>query len=284
MPPFGSLSRPLEGKNILLTRPRHQTEQLRNLFEAAGANLFLQPTIEILPPDNWTAADRAIASINDYDFLIFSSSNGVSSFGERLCFSAASRQALLASCVSSVLPPHNMTQKQIFPNMTPQIVAVGSGTAETLRHYHAQEIWLPATDFRAEGVLALLAEKDVTGKRILLIRGDRGRDILLKELRRLGAFVEQISTYRSVDVKAASPEIASLLQSGKMDWITVTSSAIAKALVRMFGGELRKAKLVSISPITSQTLAECGFPPTVEASQATMEAIVNVVSSYENLV
>ncbi|MDR1494183.1 MAG: uroporphyrinogen-III synthase [Planctomycetaceae bacterium] len=288
MTQFNFSSRPLEGKNVLLTRPRRQTEQLRELFEAAGANVFVQPTIEIFPPDDWTAADSVISSLNDYDFLIFSSSNGVSSFWERFYFTASSQQELLAPCVYPTLPNLKISQNQSLQNPAPQIVAVGRGTAETLRHYNIQDniqdILIPETNFCAEGVVELLAKNDLTGKRILLIRGDRGRDLLPKELRRFGAIVEQISTYRSVDVTKSSPEIANLLQCGKMNWVTVTSSAIARSLVKMFGDDLHKTKLASVSPITSQTLTECGFPPTVEASEATMSAIVKAASNYKKIV
>jgi len=138
-------------------------------------------------------------------------------------------------------------------------------------------VLVPTERYDAEGMIALLSRKSITGKRVLLIRGNRGRTVLSSELTRLGAIVEQITVYQSVDLTSPAPEIASFVQSGKMDWVTVTSSAIGRSLVEMFGNDLRRTQLASISPITSQTLTECGFPPTVEAAEATLTALVEAV-------
>jgi uroporphyrinogen III methyltransferase/synthase len=145
--------------------------------------------------------------------------------------------------------------------------------------YGVKEVVAPLVSYDAEGIIALLTKNTLEGKRVLLVRGNRGRTLLPDELDRLGANVDQVSAYQSVDVAHPSPEIASFMQCGRIDWVTVTSSAIGRSLVRMFGDDLRRTKLASISPITSQTLMECGFPPTVEAAEATLTALVEIVAS-----
>ena len=113
------------------------------------------------------------------------------------------------------------------------------------------------------------------------LRASRGREVLAERLRAAGATVEQIVVYCSTDVAQADPEIAAALAAGHIDWVTVTSSAIARSLAHMFGKELRKTKIVSISPVTSATLQELGFSPTAEAKQYTMEGVVQAVLDGE---
>ena len=256
---------PLSNQNVLLTRPAHQCDALKRLFEAQGATVFLQPTIEILPPTDWQSADEAINSVSSCDILVFASPNGVRSFFDR----AKSLPDIIFPC---------------FIDKIPLLVATGPGTSEVLAKYSVKKIYVPSERYDAEGILALLTKQNIVGKRILLVRGNRGRTVLPDELERLGAYVEQVSVYQSVDLTVPAPEIASLVQCGKIDWVTVTSSAIGRSLVRMFGGDLRQTKLAGISPITSQTLTECGFPPMVEATEATLPALVEALVRFQERV
>jgi uroporphyrinogen III methyltransferase/synthase len=250
---------PLLNQNVLLTRPVHQCNELTRLFEAQGATVFLQPTIEIILPTDWQRVDEAINSISSYDILIFASTNGAQSFFERARY-------LFGTFFASFV------DKIHFP------IATGPGTSETLAEYGVKEIHVPGESYDAEGIVALLSRYEIAGKRVLLVRGNRGRTVLPEELEWLGAGVNQVSVYQSVDLTVPAPEIASLMQCDKIDWVTVTSSAIGRSLVRMFGEDLRQTKLASISPITSQTLTECGFPPTAEAAEATLSALVDAIS------
>ena len=93
-----------------------------------------------------------------------------------------------------------------------------------------------------------------------------------------GGHVEQVVAYQSDDVTAPDDEIASRLRSGKFDWVTVTSSAIARSLVALFGDDLRAARLASISPITSQTLRDVGLEPAVEAKEYTMAGVADAIA------
>jgi uroporphyrinogen III methyltransferase/synthase len=116
----------------------------------------------------------------------------------------------------------------------------------------------------------------------LLVRASRGREVLAEELTKAGAMVEQVVVYESVDVETPDPEIAAKMAAGRIDWTTVTSSAIAGSLARMFGQALRKTKLVSISPVTSQKLLELGYEPVAEAKEYTMAGVIAAIQRYVN--
>ena len=106
-----------------------------------------------------------------------------------------------------------------------------------------------------------------------LARASRGRDVLAKQLTAAGAAVEQIVVYTSTDVEQPEPDIAAMLRAGRIDWVTVTSSAIARSLGRLFGDELRRARLASISPLTSGVLRELGYQPAAEAAEYTLAGL-----------
>ncbi len=110
-----------------------------------------------------------------------------------------------------------------------------------------------------------------------MVRASRGRETLAEELSAGGAEVLQVVAYESRDVAEADPEVVEALAAGKIDWITVTSSAIARSLVRMFGQQLAKAQLAAISPLTAGVLAEAGFPACAVASEFTSEGLVTAM-------
>jgi uroporphyrinogen III methyltransferase/synthase len=153
-----------------------------------------------------------------------------------------------------------------------RLAAIGPRTAEALAGYHLQADVTPPEDFRAEGLASELMRR-AGGSRFLLARASRGRELLAEALTAAGGEVTQVVVYSSRDVQSPDPDVAAALAAGRIDWITVTSSAIARSLVRMFGENLRQAKLASISPVTSATLRELGLAPVVEATTYTMEGL-----------
>ena len=110
-----------------------------------------------------------------------------------------------------------------------------------------------------------------------MIRASRGREVLAERLTAAGATVDQIVVYTSGDVERPDPDVAALLAARRVDWITVTSSAIARSLARMFGDDLRRAKLASMSPITSGVLRELGHQPAVEAAEYTFPGLAAAI-------
>jgi uroporphyrinogen III methyltransferase / synthase len=140
---------------------------------------------------------------------------------------------------------------------------------------------LISDEFRAESLADTLvtAARQQKNPRFLLVRASRGRDVLAESLSAAGFTVHQVVTYRSVDVEKPDPDITALLHGDKIDWVTVTSSAIARSMAKLFGDDLRRAKLASISPVTSATLRELGYEPAVEAKEFTMSGLVAALAS-----
>jgi len=250
--------RPLFGKRVLLTRPLDRTDALFQPLSELGAECLIQPAIKVGPPGDWGPIDAALARLSEFDWLVFSSVNGVQFLLDRLLESGRDVRHL-----ASV-----------------KLATIGPGTAEELAKYHLRVDGQPAEIYRAEALAELLA-KDARGKRFLLARASRGREVLADALRAAGGQVEQIVVYSSTDIDQVDPEIAAALKSGHIDWITVTSSAIARSLARMFGEDLHKAKTVSISPVTSAALGELGFKPAAEAKLYTMDGVVEAILEAE---
>ena len=246
--------RPLFGKRILLTRPIDRSDSLLDPLSELGAECLLQPAIEIGPPEDWAPVDTALARLSEFDWLVFSSVNGVQYLLDRLLATGGDLRQLAGV----------------------KLAAIGPGTADELRRYHLRVDGQPAEVYRAE-VLAELLAQDARGKRFLLARANRGREVLGEMLCAAGGQVEQIVTYLSRDVVEPEQEIAAAMKAGQIDWTTVTSSAIARSLAKMFGDDMRKTKIVSISPVTSATLRELGFEPAVEAKSCTMEGVVAAI-------
>ncbi len=249
--------RPLFGQTIMVTRPRAQAASLAGLLSEQGANVVLQPAIEITEPTDWHPVDDAIRQLHHYDWLVFSSTNGVQFFVERLLASGWDTRSLGGL----------------------KIAAVGPGTAQALSRYYLTADLQP-DEFHAEGLTEEL-DQHASGQRFLIPRASRGREVLPDKLRRAGGAVDQIVVYRSQDVEVPAPETQSRLAAGEIDWVTVTSSAIARALAKMFGEDLRKARLASLSPITSATLRELGFEPSIEAASHTMQGLVDALLKSE---
>jgi len=250
-------ARPLFGTRVLVTRPRHQSGALADRLSALGAEVLIQPAIEISEPPDWGPADRALENLDGYDWLVFSSANGVSYLLNRLWERHGGLRRLGKI----------------------KLAAIGPGTAEELLRFRLRADLVPGVS-RAEALAGALAA-EAPGRRFLLVRASRGREVLAEQLLAAGAEVEQVVVYRSGDVERPEPGVAAALDAGRIDWITVTSSAIAQSLVRLFGDALRRAKLASISPITSEVLRRAGLEPAVEATSYTMAGVVEAILENE---
>jgi len=245
--------RPLFGQCVLVTRPVEQAGTLVEQLEDLGADVLLQPAIQISDPPDWRPVDQALQRLTSYDWLVFSSSNGVQYLLRRLLAGGADLRRL-----ASV-----------------RLAAIGSGTADALAAFHLNADLIP-DEYRAESLAAALAQ-DAGGKRFLLARASRGREVLAEQLRAAGAVVDQVVVYSSTDVAVADEGVSRRMAEGGIQWVTVTSSAIARSLVALFGEQLRTARLASISPITSATLRELGYEPAVEAREYTIPGVIEAL-------
>lgn len=246
-------SRPLFGRRVLVTRPSSQAESLCERLEDLGADVLLQPAIKIAEPEDWRPVDEALAQLDRYDWLVFSSANGVQFLLERLCQRHADLRRLGRV----------------------KLAAIGPGTSEALAAWRLRADLVPA-EYRAEALAEALAA-DADGRRFLLARASRGREILAERLRAAGGQVDQVVVYQSIDTQSAEATVSAALAEGRIDWITVTSSAIARSLAALFGDDLRRARLASISPITSATLRELGYSPDVEAREYDIAGLVDAI-------
>ncbi|MHC5537315.1 uroporphyrinogen-III synthase, partial [Singulisphaera rosea] len=249
--------RPLFGQRIVVTRPIDEADRAAAELETLGAETLIAPTVVIKPLDDFHELDRTIARLSEFDWLVFTSGNGVRHFVDRLEFLGLDLRAL----------GHL------------KLAAIGPVTASALERLHLKPDVVPAS-FRSEGLVESLLER-VTGRRILLARADRGRTILLDELSKV-AHVEQVAVYRNADVEAIPEEILERIEGGSVDWITLTSSAITERLHGLLpelarqriGHEIR---LASLSPVTSETAARLGWPVAAEAQSSTWDALVQAI-------
>jgi uroporphyrinogen III methyltransferase / synthase len=251
-------SRPLSGRTVLVTRPEQQSDELEKQLRDLGANVLCQPAIEISAPGDWSAVDAAIHQMTEFSWLVFSSANGVHSLLHRV-------QAL-------------GLDMRCFGRT--KLAAIGPATADALSEYSLRADLHPA-EYRAEALAAELAP-EVRGKRVLLARASRGREVLAEMLRDAGAQVEQVVVYTSHDVVSPFDDVDLALADRKVDWVTVTSSAIARSLVHLFGDHLHKARLAAISPLTAEVLAELGYAPTAVAEVYTTSGLVAAILAAES--
>ncbi len=246
-------TRPLFGRTVLVTRPEHQTNDLANRLRNLGANVLCQPAIEIAPPADWSPVDAAIARLGEFGWLVFSSSNGVQYFLRRLLELGHDARRL-----GDV-----------------RLAAIGPATVEALAEFQLKADVQPET-YRAEALAEALTSQ-VRGQRVLLLRASRGREVLAAMLTQAGANVEQVIVYESRDVAAPNDAVAAALAAGEIEITTVTSSAIARSLVNMFGASLHKTRLAAISPLTGEVLAELGYPPAMVADSYTSEGLAAAI-------
>ncbi|GAB4131084.1 uroporphyrinogen-III C-methyltransferase [Thermopirellula anaerolimosa] len=253
------VDRPLFGRCCVVTRPEHQTDKIREMLVDLGAEVLTHPAVEIVPPDDWADVDAAIAGLSTFDWVVFSSANGVRFFFDRMRQLGRDARAFGQA----------------------RIAAIGPGTAEELQRFLIRADLIPP-EFRAESLAGALLTQE-SGRRYLLVRASRGRPTLAESLKQAGRDVTQVTAYVNRDVETPQPDIVERIREGAVHWMTVTSSSIAASLAKLFGEDLHLVKLASISPITSETLRSLGFEPAVEASVYTMSGIVDAICRYERM-
>jgi uroporphyrinogen-III synthase len=246
---------PLAHKRILITRSRHQSSDLATQLEALGATTILIPTIEIAPPSSYAGLDAALANLSTYDWLLFTSANAVEVFQKRL-------------------------SQQPMP-LSLRIAAVGPATARAIEAIGLTVDLIPP-QYVAESLAAALAPY-APSARMLLIRAAEARNVLPEALTAAGATVTIAEAYRNQIPPGSIPALQRLFSDPALypDAITFTSASTARNLFALLGAAgltlPAQVALASIGPITSQTLREQGHQPHVEASQATIPALVEAL-------
>lgn len=249
--------RPLTGLRVLVTRGRAQSAEITGLLEMAGATVIYCPTIEIREPDSWAAIDAAIEKLDDYDWIVFTSANGVEFFYRRLA-----RKRL----------PDRIIRGAIGP-ATAKALETASGRVDVI-----------AKDSKAEGALAAIIEHAggagrIRGLRFLIPRARIARDLLPTELSALGAFVDAVEVYQTIKPETEGEEIKRLLTEGAVDVLTFTSSSTVSNFASIVGikdlsGLLKGVLVACIGPVTAQTAREHGIEKIIQPDQYNAPALV----------
>jgi uroporphyrinogen III methyltransferase/synthase len=249
--------RPLFGQRVLVTRTRQQASALSARLQALGAEAIELPTISISLPDDRAPLDRAIAEVSSYDWIIFTSVNGVGHFWEQLTGARLDARAL-----------HGV-----------KLAAIGPATAARLEECGLRADYIP-DEYVAEAVAAGLG--NVRGQRILLPRADIARPTLADLLRQGGATIVEVAAYRTLRPRVDADELRRLL--ARVTVATFTSSSTVRNLATMAqdaGLELTRAlaqaTIACIGPITAATARELGLHVDVVAEAYTIDGLVEAL-------
>lgn len=254
--------RKLTGRRIVITRARSQAHELARRLEELGAEVIEFPTIEIHPPENYGPLDEAIKNLADYNWIIFTSVNGVKQFLDR-------QRVLMAD---------------VRPLNTIKIAAIGPETANRLQAAGITPCLVPG-QFSAEGILQDLRPEEMHGKRVLLPRAAGARDVLPETLRVCGAQVDVVETYRTALPNTDNSALRKLLQEKKIDMITFTSSSTVRHFCLLFRGEnlrelMASVAIACIGPITEKTVGETGLRAAVVSQEYTIPGLVRAMIAY----
>lgn len=250
---------PLTGKTVLVTRAQSQMSSLRHLLESKGASVLEFPVIEILPPRDWKKVDASIERFNEFDWIVFTSTNGVEFFFRRLY--ELGKDA------------------RVFAGR--KIAVIGDATRELLQSYGLVADLMPET-FTSEALLETLRRRGISGQRFLLARTDIAPEFLRQALQDYGAHVEEVTAYRTVpgQEKERKKRLEEWTQNRKIDFVTFTSSSTVKNFFESLTPQLKrkiKGKFISIGPVTSRTLREYGARPYREARAHTIPGLVEAI-------
>lgn len=256
--------RPLMGRRILVTRPREQSSKLQAALEALGAQVIAIPTIEIVPPDSYESLDAALSDIACYDWLVLTSANAVEAISTRLRTLRVPVEALVAV----------------------QIAAIGRATADAVNTLGMQVELIPPRAVAESLLEALLPLVQDRNKRVLIIRAKVARDLLPDGLRSAGVSVTIAEAYQTIIPTHSVEALREALQAG-VDAITFTSASSVqnfKALAEKAEAQVETSiRKISIGPVTTQALKDCGWHADAEAENASIDGLVAaVVQSFPN--
>jgi uroporphyrinogen III methyltransferase/synthase len=254
----------LKGLKVLVTRGRGQSDEMTSLLEKAGATVIHCPTIEISEPESWDRLDDALARLENYDWVVFTSVNGVDFFYRRLAEKYGEQARL---------PDHLIT------------CAIGPATAKALAKRARVDV--VAKDSKAEGALAAIIEQaggreNIRGLRFLIPRARIARELLPVELTELGAQVYAVEAYRTLIPHTDGERIKRLITEAPVDVITFTSSSTVSNFAAIVGandlsGLLKGALVACIGPITAATARDYGLRNIIQPDDYTAAALVESI-------
>lgn len=251
--------RPLRGQTIAILRPEEQADSVVDQVVEQGGQPLVIPMIAITPPPDWSAVDATLARLADFDWLVFTSVNGVQSLFGRLWE--------LGGDVRRLGPA--------------RLAAIGPATAAALQQYGLRADLVP-TEYRGEALAAALAPH-VAGKKVLWARANRGRDVLPTVLAAAGAQFASLVVYENHDVEQLAEPDRLAFESGAVDWVALSSPSIARNFARLLtpAGRARlgaPTRIAAISPVTADAAREAGLPVDVVASEFTWDGLLQAIA------
>jgi uroporphyrinogen III methyltransferase/synthase len=255
-------NRPLMGKRIVVTRARQQASDLVQMLTNSGAECLECPTIKILAPEDETPLNRAIQKLCAYDWIVFTSVNGVTFFFERLFANKKDVRAL----------SHMHT------------AAIGPATAQRLLEFGLKSDIVPET-YRAESVVEAFSKEDIKGKKILLPRAKEARPVLPIELTKMGAEVDEVIAYHTIKDLTNADILIQGLEEKTIDLITFTSSSTVKNFKELLPADRFKqlidgVTIASIGPISAETAMDLGFDVHIVADSFTIPGLCEAIVQY----
>jgi uroporphyrinogen III methyltransferase/synthase len=254
-------SKPLFGKTVLVTRARIQAKIFAELLEEEGAQVIEFPTIDVAPLRTSTRIDKAIENLDRYNWLIFTSVNGVTFFFQRL----------------------REMQSDVRDLKGIRIAAIGEKTKSEINKMGIKVDLIPQ-EFRAEGLIELFEKIDVNGSRVLIPRAKIARQILPVKLRKMGASVDVLPVYETkMPEKLKIDKLRRLLRNGFIDVITFTSSSTVKNFFSMIGRDkkiISRSTIACIGPITAETIRSFGIEPEIISGTYTVQGLTKEIASY----
>ena len=285
-----SEKRPLAGIRVLVGRARHQAGALSAQLRKRGADVLEIPFIEIRKPRSFNPLDSALKSLNDYDWLILTSVNGVEAMWDRLERFGRTRAIDLSAKSEQVrnrerrefirAAPRSKRTSESAVGAPLRIAAIGPATKKAIEQRGLRVDVVPK-EYIAESVVRSLQAR-VKGKRLLLVRAKVARDVIPRELRKAGAQVEVVEAYETVVPRSSRVRLRVALKNQKErpNVITFTSSSTVKNFVQLLGEKRPKLDgilMSSIGPVTSATLREYGFSVDISAKEFTIPGLVDAI-------
>lgn len=249
---------PLAGKRVVVTRSADQAGGLSDALRRMGAQVVELPVVAFAPPEDWSGLDLAQANLDTYDWLVFTSANGVRCFFERAKQTGARVSGVRA-----------------------RVCAVGPATAAAAEN-HGLAVHLMPHDFVGEALAEALSAQGIAGKKILWVRAAVARDAVLETLRKAGAEVDAVAAYRTIAPPGLGEQARQVFGGAKPDWVTFTSGSTVKNLLAVVGVEaLAGVRCASIGPVTTEAIRRHGLSIMAEADPSTAEGLAEAVVRAE---
>jgi uroporphyrinogen-III synthase len=250
----------LEGKTILITRPREQSQELTAEIQRRGGTAVIIPMIRIVEPDSWTPCDAAIADLQNFDGIVFTSGNAVEKFLQR--------------CeLKNVFSP-------AFGGI--EVFAVGERTEEMVKRYGLNVAFTPQ-EFSSASLQQWFRHENAQGKRFLFPKGNLSKEELPTHLRSLGAVVDEVDVYKNSEpTQDMLQEVSARFLQREFDVVTFASPSAIKrfhsaVIPSLFGVIRNHTKLAVIGPTTRDATEELGFTVDIEAKEATSKGLVDAI-------